>query len=412
MGLNLSRDDEALLSPEHMEMSLNAACHWLTEKAQMKTEYLTDEKNTKEHIYRNWKGAIKGEYTASVRQWDFYCPVWHTGQAVKALVLAYRLTGREEYLDGAREGSRFIYRYQIWDENDPLHGLILAYENRNDLVYTSAVLECMDGLMELAELDQDEEAWKRIIRAAEFIIRYTYQDNGLFWDAFSAEGRETIVPNHCRVKEGCDGRPLLDDGVFCRLYEKTGDMRYKKIAQATADRLIKEQNPPGNWIDFSPCKPDKGILHPRQTYWWGMPLLDVYEMTGDPVYLDNALISGEFTRRMLRIDGGMMRGTNIEFNTESFGHAASGSACAAIFMLRLYCIQREDKWLEAAKRALSFCMEMQIYTSEDTNLAGAIVEKVLPPRGSDRLPYQIRDIGTIFYIQAAVQYIEMKKREC
>ncbi|MBS6643122.1 MAG: glycoside hydrolase family 88 protein [Clostridiaceae bacterium] len=411
MGLNLSRNDTVLLSPEHMDVSLNAACHWLTDKAQMKTERLTHEKNSKEHNYKNWKGAIKGEYSAFARQWDFYCPVWHTGQAVKALVQAYRLTEREEYLKAAREGSRFIYRHQVWEKGNPLNGLILAYENTNDLVYTSAILECMDGLMELAELEHDENAWERIILAAEFIIRYTYQQNGLFWDAFSTEKGETVVPNHCRVKQGCDGRPLLDDGIFCRLYKKTGDLRYKQIARETAECLIKEQNPPGNWIDFSPCKPEKGFLHPRHTYWWGMPLLDVYELTKDPVYLENALTSGRFTRKMMRIDGGMMRGTNIEFNTESFGHAASGSACAAIFFMRLYEKQKQTEWLEAAGNALCFCMEMQISETEDPNLQGVIVEKVLPPCGSDRLPYQIRDIGTIFYIQAAVKYIEMMKRE-
>ncbi|MBT9775151.1 hypothetical protein GPL15_01350 [Clostridium sp. MCC353] len=116
MGLNLTRDDNALLSPEHMETSLRAACRWLTDRAQMKTERLTEEKNSKNHIYQNWKGAMKGEYSASFRQWDFYCPMWHTGQAVKALVRAYRLTGDETYLNAAREGSHFIYRYQIWEQ--------------------------------------------------------------------------------------------------------------------------------------------------------------------------------------------------------------------------------------------------------------------------------------------------------
>ncbi|MBT9775150.1 hypothetical protein GPL15_01345 [Clostridium sp. MCC353] len=290
---------------------------------------------------------------------------------------------------------------------NPLNGLILAYENRNDMVNTSAVLECMDGLMDLAELEQDEEAWERLIEAAEFLIRFTYQQNGLFWDSFSTVRNETVVPNFFRVKAGCDGRPLLDDGIFCRLFKKTGNLRYKQIALETADRLIKEQNPPGNWIDFAPCKPEKGLFHPRQTYWWGMPLLDVYELTGDSVYFENALISGEFTRRMLRLDGGMMRGTNREFNTESFGHAASGSACAAIFMMRLYEEQKDVKWLKAAKNALCFCMEMQLYETGDPNLLGVIVEKVLPPGGSDKLPYQIRDLGTIFYVQAAVRYMEM-----
>ena len=37
----------------------------------------------------------------------------------------------------------------------------------------------------------------------------------------------------------------------------------------------------------------------------------------------------------------------------------------------------------------------------DPNLKGAILEKVLPPDGTDRLPYHLRDLGTTFFVQAA-----------
>ena len=34
----------------------------------------------------------------------------------------------------------------------------------------------------------------------------------------------------------------------------------------------------------------------------------------------------------------------------------------------------------------------------DPNLRGAVLEKVLPPDGTDRLPYRVRDLGTIFFL--------------
>ena len=42
------------------------------------------------------------------------------------------------------------------------------------------------------------------------------------------------------------------------------------------------------------------------------------------------------------------------------------------------------------------------------NVYGAILEKVLPPNVSDRNPFHIRDLGTIFFIQAAAKYLRYK----
>jgi len=52
-------------------------------------------------------------------------------------------------------------------------------------------------------------------------------------------------------------------------------------------------------------------------------------------------------------------------------------------------------------------MKMQFTNPEDPNLKGAILEKVLPPDGTDRSPYHIRDLGTIFFIQAASLYLQV-----
>jgi hypothetical protein len=55
-------------------------------------------------------------------------------------------------------------------------------------------------------------------------------------------------------------------------------------------------------------------------------------------------------------------------------------------------------------------MKMQFTNPEDPNLKGAILEKILPPDGTDRSPYYIRDLGTIFFIQAAALYLQTFKK--
>jgi hypothetical protein len=47
----------------------------------------------------------------------------------------------------------------------------------------------------------------------------------------------------------------------------------------------------------------------------------------------------------------------------------------------------------------------------DLNLTGCIIEKVLPPDGTDRSLYHIRDIGSIFFIIAGCRYFATQKQE-
>jgi hypothetical protein len=46
-------------------------------------------------------------------------------------------------------------------------------------------------------------------------------------------------------------------------------------------------------------------------------------------------------------------------------------------------------------------MRVQFTNPSDENLRGAILEKILPPDGTDASPYHLRDLGTIFFVQAA-----------
>ena len=45
----------------------------------------------------------------------------------------------------------------------------------------------------------------------------------------------------------------------------------------------------------------------------------------------------------------------------------------------------------------------------DRQSKGAILEKILPPDGSDNSPYHLRDLATIFFIQAVSEYLFAKQ---
>ena len=391
--------------------SVRMACDWLMDMAQVQTDYLPpDTEDLNGFGYASWKGSIRGEYSVAEKKWGYFCPIWHTGQAVKSLVLAAEFLNDDKYMQAAKMGADFIYANQVWDASSPDHGLILAFEDIPDKVNTSAIMECMDGLMLLADKLESQEMWDQLIAAGHFIVDKMYMpDAGLFRDVYDPNTHSVLLPNPYLTKNDIGGRPLIDDGVLVRLYEKTGDKKFLDTHVRISETLVAEQNPPGNWIDYGPCNAEDGCIHPRHAYWWGMPLLDTYRQTGRQEFLDTAVASGRFCENAMRSDGGWIRGLYTDNKTDSFGHATSGSACAAILWLELFKETGDSHWFDSADKALAYCRNMQFTNPKDRNLKGAILEKVLPPNGTDQSPYHLRDLGTIFFIIAATEYLNIKR---
>lgn len=396
-----------------MIASIRNACDWIANVAQVKGDALPE--NTvdwKGYAYSSWKGSVRGEYSAAEKTWRYFGPIWHTGQAVKALVLTSDFLSEDKYLQAARLGADFILANQVWDKTSPDHGLIRAFEDIPDKVNTSAAMECMHGLMMLADRIGSPEIWDRLVAAGCFLLDRMYMpEAGLFRDGYDPVRHEIVMPSRFVTKNNVGGRPLVEDAVLVRLFEQTGDERFLRAHVRISETLVADQNPPGNWIDYGPCNNITGAFHPRQTYWWSLPLLETYRLTHRREFLDTAIASGRFCENALRADGGWIRGFYTNNKTDSFGHATSGSACAAILWLELFRETGDAHWIEPAEKALRYCRKMQFTQPQDENLRGAILEKVLPPDGTDRSPYYLRDVGTIFFIMAGIKYLSLDEAQ-
>jgi len=392
------------LDPSSLREPLACACRWLTEIAQVKSEEALPNE-TRQHAHATWRGAIRGEYSLARQEWSFFCPVWHTGQAIKALVLAGEALGTDEFLSAARLGAGFLLANSV--REGPERGLIFAYEDDPDRINTSAILEALDGLFHLARTTGDLDCRGVALDALDWVARRMYApDGGAFFDCWDPAKRG-IVPNRFTTP----WRPLLDDAVFLTGWELTGREEWKRIAVATAERLLREEDPPGNWIGYRPCNRTLGILHPRHAWWWGAPMLRIFKATGDGRFREAFRRAAAWYGKALRRDGGLLRGTFRDFSTDSFGHATSGAACAAMMLWDAWREFGDEEAATLADRALAFCMKVQFRTPTDPNAKGAILEKVLPPDGTDRSPYHLRDLGTIFFVQAAAKrLLEGKNR--
>lgn len=389
-----------------LEGSLRQACAWLTEVAQVRDSAVTGV-DTRGMIFNDWRGAMRGEYFTTTRHWEFFCPIWHTGQAIKALVMASRALDDPALLAAAEYSGEFLLRNRVADPADPNHGMLAAYEDLPDGVNTSAVLEALDGLFFLHEATGDSKWREAALAALDWVGRKTYcPGEGLFHDVYHPKS-DRFVPHRKEWANRDLRRPLIDDAIFLKGYRLDGNPRFRAIFFETAERLLREETPTGGWMSYHPSNAFAGTLHPRCVYWWGLPMLDAWQESGDERYLECAQRSARWYAQALRRDGSLFRETDRDFRTPGFGHCTSGAACAAIFFQRMIREADGREWEEPLARALSYCARMQLRETADPNLRGVILEKVLPPDGTDRLPYHIRDLGTIFYIQAVAPLLSV-----
>lgn len=71
--------------------SLRRACDWTVDVSMVTTQessYGEDSSFVHRGEYADRCGSFRGEYAAATRTWDVFCPIWHGGQGVKALVMA------------------------------------------------------------------------------------------------------------------------------------------------------------------------------------------------------------------------------------------------------------------------------------------------------------------------------------
>ena len=387
-----------------LQKSLTAALRFLTESAIIRDNTPPGE-HSKEFGYKHWNGALRGEFALAKGQWDTFCPVWHTGQAIKALCLASRALNDRKLLEYGKECAAFLLANQL-QQGEEDEGLLLAFEDDPQMVNTSAILESLDGLFMLSDMLGDPSYERAALNAAAWVVRKAWlPSEGKFQDTYDIKSRSFKVladlPNA--------SRPLLDDCIFYRCYLRTGNTVYRDVALATAETLLRDEAPEGNWIKYHPCIKATGSIHPRHAFWWGKPMAELFHHTGDGRYREIFFRSVKWYENALCRDGGLFRGTYPDFKTDSFGHAASGSACAALCFMERAKFGEADHFMALAEKCLNFCAGMQLTAPDDPALTGVIIEKVMPPDGTGRNPYYIRDLGTVFYIQAAAVYMMQTK---
>jgi hypothetical protein len=393
---NASADGD--LNATWLRTAIRLACAWITDIAQVKADHLNgSDTNSRQLAYKHWKGAVRGEYRAADRKWDFTSPMAHTSQAIKALVMASRVLEDDQPLAGARLGAEFIGAERISDKRSKNYGLLYAYEFKSDEVNTAAILETAEGLFALSDATGDRKYAEWGLDGIFWVARNAYLSDGLFRDAFDVKTAQFVAPPWPSDKPG---RPLVDEAAFLKAYKQTRNAICKKLFYAAAERLLKDEDPPGNWNAY-PLNARSGFPYSRQSFRWGYPLIAAFQDSGDRRYLEGARRVGDWYLHLTRDETDPFHASLRPSQTVD----TSGMACAAILWLDLYQETKDERWRAAARRALRYCLTMQFREVQDPNLKGALLETMIPPNGSDRSPFYVRDIAAIFFVQAACRFL-------
>jgi len=372
-----------------LEVALQG-CDWLTDVGQV------TEKDNPDF------GAIRGEYNTKVREWSFYGPFWHTGQAVRALLMAFKMAGNGKYLKHAIWGGEYMIRPQVLDEKDTdYYGCITSSGNM------ASQLEGLRVLHDLYLVTGEKQWRERFKLAVDWVIKTTYlKGEGLFLNEVNIH-----YPKKYELGKRERARPLNDDATLYAAYQEFKESNYLKTFLEVADRLLQDEDPPGNWIKYYPCDPNAfgglGHIHPRHAWWWGYPMLSAYDATGGKKYLECGIRSGDWYIQNSTLDGAIYYHTTRNSKHLSFDFCTSAVGCAIIMWIDLWKKLKDEKYREAIGRGLGFLLGAQLGQDvEDRNLRGVFFERLNPTDGTEEPGFHVRDIATIFAAQAILKLLE------
>ena len=189
--------------------------------------------------------------------------------------------------------------------------------------------------------------------------------------------KDPVPPQDYWPEEGEWSKHTLDESgfgvkAFDELYHLTGDESYRELGiRYMENHLRKFQRSDGLWerayyraVDYA----DKCIYMTRGLGWAMEGLLCTYNLSNDPRYLNLACDMASCLIKAQNPDGSW----NYQFNKtpEQAGFDDKGTPLWSMLLYRLYKYTKDKSHLDAAQKALTWCMENQIEKGDPEAIGG------------------------------------------
>ncbi len=361
----------------------------------------------------NEEGYSRCDYNLTESVWYDYEPPWHTGQAIYALTEAYRLTGREKYLERAKKAGDWWVGLEIMDHPE-LKGMINSIhgDHAGQVIVFATMSDGSAGLYKLHEATGDPRYGDVPTRAGDWMLRnMCLLEEGVCYDNVDPETGEVLTESSPFWPEKEEltlydvARPNNEGSLFLDMYEYTGNEEYKEAFIILCNSLVEKQGPEGLWMDFMPNFKEEGSVHPRFNLWYAESLIYGYELTGDRRYLEAAGKTAATFARFQDGAGTIYYKNYLDGRRDRSSITGSAVAFSGILWLRLreHGIEGFDEHIE---RSLNWILKNRYATGHsDPNLAGAVINTRLRHR-KGKLWFTQRDVGTTFGTRFLASYYD------
>ncbi len=366
------------------------------------------------------EGKSRCDYNMIEGKWYPYEVPWHTGQAVLALLQAYKVTGNQDYLASARKGGDYWASLEIKD-HPKLKGMVNAIHGDalgDDFLVFATVSDGTPGIYELSRVTGDKKYARVATNAASWMLaNMYYPEKGVCYDNIDAKTGEVLKEfspfwNKMDKKDQQlinVSRPNTEGYLFKDAFEFSGEKKFKDAYINLCNSLIEKQGPEGVWMQFMPNFADVHSFHPRFSLWYAESLIEAFKLTGDRKYLESAAKTARTFAKAQQKDGTIFYDNYTNGRAPDKG-SVTGSATSLAGIVWIGLAKEGYKEFDQnIERSAEWVINNR-YGQEhpDVNLRGAIIETRIRFR-KGKVWLTNRDIGTSFALRFLVDYKNFKQ---
>ncbi len=365
------------------------------------------------------QGRAQGDYDLLRNEWHEYEAAWHTGQTINGLLAAHEITKDKSLLDAARKAGDWWISLEYKD-HPKLKGMLRAIhgDSVGNIIVAATISDGSAGLFRLSKITGDRKYADCATRSGDWIIKHMYiESEALIYDGVNPDTGE-VMKDKSPFSSRNGGpkitlfdvaRPNNEGYLFKDMYTHTKNENYKKVFVNLCDGLVKRQHENGFWMDFDPNDPKTGKIHPRFNIWNAESLLEGYELTKNPAYLEAALKTARATQKLQK-KSGLMYSTNFtdgKFREDSI--VGSAVYFAGSLWLRLEKLGYSE-FKESIELSLDWALKNQFPANHPSkNLAGAFFETRVLVQTDHSVRLIIRDLSTAFGLRFLADYYQSRK---
>ncbi len=309
-------------------------------------------------------GRFVRNYSIPERRILHFSTNWISGMTIYGLAALYDYFKDEKYLDTAIKGSYYLHALQNTLEGDPGYGAFNERIPANRWVAPRDGISAAWGLLRLHRSSKRQEWLKRAELYANWHLQNAFVDGyPAAYVMFDKPYKDTTVYN-------CQGGSAL---FYYDLFKLTGNSAYSDAMRLISDKYLEYfLNDDGSLeVVYDPVTGQRGSSDPDGAWedmhkfnddFSALALIATTQATGDRKYLESAVKYLNWVVSMQQSGGGFGK----------YAHSVS-SCVAALNLLNLYLIDGNEKYREAAMKAIAHLDASVVLAPGDPVIDGGIL---------------------------------------